>query len=128
MDRRASQGVSSVSFFFFFFVKVPRTVCARRQRNRSKFSRGFEHEVSTTVAIFFSKPACIILLLIIVTSTDKSEYNYLNTQEVINTRKVVFQQTASRFYCGLCIQLTLQFCYDSTSAVLPSRRHLVSTS
>ena len=36
--------------------------------------------------------------------------------------------TASRFYCGLCIQLTLQFCYDSTLAVLPSRRHLVSTS
>ena len=36
--------------------------------------------------------------------------------------------TASRFYCGSCIQLTLQFCYDSTLAVLPSRRHLVSTS
>ena len=32
------------------------------------------------------------------------------------------------FTVGLCIQLTLQFCYDSTSAVLPSRRHLVYTS
>ena len=36
--------------------------------------------------------------------------------------------TASRFYCGLCIQLTLQFYYDSTLEVLQSRRHLVSTS
>ena len=36
--------------------------------------------------------------------------------------------TASRFYCASCIRLTLQFCFDSTLAVLPSRRHLVSTS
>ena len=49
----------------------------------------------------FPNLRCIILLLIIVTSTDKSEYNYLNTQEVINTRKVVFQQVMgpARFHC-----------------------------